>query len=298
MNLSPKTQILLAAILMSAAQFVVYGPVLNNSFLKYDDDVYVYENKNIKTLNAETVAAMFARPYYRSYTPIAILSHAIDYSIWRDSSWGHHLTGLLLHSMNSVLVFLLSILILSIYRESRKEGRQIRSAGLLFRADSSIVTGAFLAAVFYSLHPVRAESVAWVSDRKDLLLALFLLPCIMAYIKYDGVRGTKRALPWFLVSLGFYVLAVLSKSIATIAPLLLISLDWCLLHRHEIRQKWGTLLLEKFPFFILSIGFGILAMVATKESQLSDVVMKMSSLQRALMPFYSVVFYPVKILAP
>ena len=87
MTSTRRMQVVLAALLLVAAQFVVYSPALHHSFLKYDDDVYVYENKNVQVLNTQTVSWMFAHPYYRSYTPLALLSHAIDYSLWKDNPW-------------------------------------------------------------------------------------------------------------------------------------------------------------------------------------------------------------------
>jgi len=292
-----RLHIALAVISLIAAQFVVYGPALNNSFLKYDDDVYVYENKNIQTLNAESIAWIFARPYYRSYTPLALLSHSVDYSLWKDNPWGHHLTSLLLHTVNVVLMFLLGLIVLSLARGNLREGASEPHRPLL-NVDGSVLVGTLIAIAFYSLHPVRVESVAWVSDRKDLLVTVFLLLCIIAYIKYDAARGTSSAVKWFLISLVCFLLAVLSKTIATVTPLLLLSLDWLLLHRQEMKKKWRTLLIEKSPFLILSLGFGILATIAARESQLSDIVMRMSPPQRFLMPFYTVVFYPTKILVP
>lgn len=289
--------VLLASALLAAVQLAVYVPSLQNAFVKYDDDIYVFENKNIQVLNAETVSWMFARPYYRSYTPLALVSHAIDWKIWGNNPWGHHLTSLLLHAVNGILMFVLGVIVLSVLGSRPSAGKHTPFQ-ILSTANMSVVAGSFVAALLWALHPMRVESVAWVSDRKDLLVALFLLLCIISYVHYDAVRGTPRALRWFLISFGFFVLAALSKSIAVVAPVVLVVLDWLLLHRGIYKKGSRGLLLEKIPPLIISIACGVLSSMAAAGSQTSDIVMRMSSLQRALMPFYSVMFYPVKVVAP
>jgi hypothetical protein len=295
MNSQRSRILFLASAVLVLGQFLVFGPALDGSFLKYDDDIYVYENKNIQKLNPETVAWMFARPYYRSYTPLALLSHAIDYAFWKNDPWGHHLTGLLLHSANTVLMFLLGLVVLSMAVKGPRDGGAFRR---LREAPGSVVMGSFIAALLFSLHPLRVESVAWISDRKDLLVAFFLLLSVMSYLQYESVRGTRRALRWFLLTLGLFVLAILSKSIAIVVPFLLVALDGLLLTRERFREQWRQRTMEKAPFLIVSVAFGVLAAVAAAGSQLSDIVARMSSLQLVVMPFYSLSFYPVKILLP
>jgi Tfp pilus assembly protein PilF len=276
-----------AVVALVTLQFIVYAPALNNGFVRYDDDIYVYNNSNIQSLSAETIAWMFARPYYRSYTPLALLSHAIDYRMWKDNPWGHHLTSLLLHCVNCALVFIVaSVLLQKVYSSNSPTSR------------APVFFGALVTATLYSIHPIQVESVAWVSDRKDLLLTLFWMLCVLAYLRYDAVRRTKKSILWFLVSLGCFICALLSKTIAIVAPLVLISLDLLVLHRGASHVPRRSLLLEKIPFLLLSIAFGLLSLWAAKSSQLNDVVASMSSFQRALMPLYTIALYPIKLLAP
>lgn len=297
-RLSPTWQIFLASLVLIALQVLVFSPALDNEFLKYDDDVYVYENANIQTLKAVNVAWMFARPYYRSYTPLTLLSHAVDYRLWGNNPWGHHLTSLLLHSANTVLVFLLGLMLLRVVRPKPGGTTLETSTAPAPFADTASVVGMFVASLLFSLHPIRVESVAWVSDRKDLLVVLFALSCCMAYLKYDAYRGTKRALLWYLGSLLFFALALLSKSVAVVVPAVLIFLDMFLLHRTNRRSIWTSLVAEKIPFLMLSLAFGIFAIIAAKESQLSTIAAKLSTAQWVLLPLYSIMFYPVKMLWP
>ncbi len=295
MKSNHRITLLICSIGLVILQFIVYAPALNNAFVHYDDNTYVYQNANIKSLNAETVSGMFARPFFRSYTPLALLSHAVDYAVWKENPWGHHLTNLLLHSINVIFVFLLCAIILSRY-SSRANKADRR--GLFSFVNAASIAGACISATLYSLHPVRVESVAWVSDRKDLLLALFLLISVIAYLKYDEKRGTPAAAMWFMAALSTNILALLSKSIATVTPLLLLSLDAFMLHRSARREEWKKLLFEKTPFFVLSAGFSLLAVWAARGSIMSDIVAEMTTTQRILLPFYTLIFYPVKFLVP
>ncbi len=295
MTSSQRTTVLLCSLLLVLFQVPAYAPALNGAFLHYDDNTYVYGNAMVKALNAETVSAMFSHPYFRSYAPLVLLSHAVDYALWNGNPWGHHLTSLLLHSANVVLVFLLGAVILS---PRRLSAAGVPAQPLFSLINENAIAGAFVAAALYSLHPMRVESVAWVSDRKDLLLALFLLSSVLAYLQYDHQRGTPAGVKWFVASLGCTVLALLSKSIATMTPLLLLSLDGLLLHRRASGAEWRRLLFEKSPYFLLSAGFGLLAVWAAPGEGLNDVVAKMTTMQKMLMPFYSLMFYPAMQLVP
>jgi len=285
-------------LLLVALQFLVYGAALDSQFLKYDDDVYVYENANIQKLDAESIAWMFARPYYRSYTPLTLLSHAVDVQLWGNDPWGHHLSNLVLHSINAVLVFLFGLMIFPVARLATGGETPDTTRVSLASPEIADVIGAFFAAAIFSLHPVRVESIAWVSDRKDLLLAFFTLLCCMAYMRYETCRGTRRAVRWYLASLLLFVLAGLSKSIALVIPVVLILFDALLLRTRARGITWTTLVMEKVPFFIVSIAFGMLAIAAARGSQTSYIVTDFSPAQVTLNPFYSIMFYPAKLLWP
>jgi protein O-mannosyl-transferase len=295
---SRKWVVAFAVLVIVAVQFLVYRPVLNNEFLNYDDDAYVYENPNIKKLDAESVAWIFAKPYYRSYTPLTFVSHAVDYKLWGKNPWGHHLGNLLLHTVNSVFVFLFGLMLLQAAQRRYGADNPGLSPEPRSVPDNATLVSAFLAAVLFSMHPMRVESVSWVSDRKDLLLAFFVLPCCMTYFKYEASRGTRHAIRWYLASLFLFVLALAAKSIAVVVPLLLMLVDILLLGKGVGKGGWKAIALEKVPFLLLSAGFGAIALGAVGKSQLPHIITKLSAFQRVLLPFYSIMFYPAKILWP
>jgi protein O-mannosyl-transferase len=288
---------ILAAIFLVALQFAVFGRSLDYAFLKYDDDVYVYENQDVQRLDAESIAWLFAKPYYRSYTPLPLLSHAIDFRLWGLAPWGHHLTSLILHCINSILLFFFVLQVLRITREPAGDAGKELPPRPVGEPDTAGPLGAFVAAAIFSLHPMRVESVAWVSDRKDLLLLLFMLPACMAYLRYDANRNTKRGLRWYLVSLVCVVLAAFSKSIAVVAPVLFLLFDAFLTRRHR-SMTWNGLLTEKIPFFIVGGTFGAIAIVAAGGSRPNEIMNTFSTAEQVFLPFYSIMFYPVKMLWP
>jgi len=283
-----------AGILLAVISFLFYTPALDNQFLRYDDDTYVYDNGLIQDLSAESVLWIFANPYFRSYTPVTLLSHALDFKIWKMDPWGHHLANLILHSMNTLWVYLLSVMILKMTRIENGSRRPLLTPPSSF----TIIAAGAIAALLYALHPMRVETVAWVSDRKDLLFAAFGLPSCMAYIKYSTARETPKALPWYLVSLGLLVLALLSKSIAVTIPIVFLLLDVFLLHPGRWKELRKALLLEKAPFLIACAFVVIMAMKGATGNLPNEIVANMSTTERLLLPFYSILFYVWKTLWP
>lgn len=146
------------------------------------------------------------RPYFINWHPLTMLSYAVDYRFWCLDPFGNHLTNIVFHGLNTALVFLLAV-------------RLIRLSG---GAERGAVAAGVYAAFFFGLHPVHVESVAWVSERKDVLSAFFFILSVLAYIGY-AEGGLKR---WCAATLLFFVLALLSEPIAVTLPAVLLLLDF------------------------------------------------------------------------
>src|SRR5262245_62612926 len=144
------------------------------------------------------------------WIPVALLSFSLDYAVWGMNPFGYHLTNVLLHAANSVLLYVLALGLL---------GRALPAA-----APRAIMLGAAVAALFFALHPLRAESVAWITERRDGLSTLFYLVTVLAYVKASELDGAPRR-RWLAVSLGAYTLGLLSKSLIMSLPLALLVLD-------------------------------------------------------------------------
>ena len=231
MNNSRAGRYLIVAALVAAFTFLVYLPTLQNDFVNYDDDYYIYNNLHIRLIDITFFKWAFGGIYAKNWHPLTWLSHAVDYSVWGPNPLGHHLTSIVIHALNTLLVVLLAIQLLAVVKSRQRAGEQ-GGTGL---SEATIVTTGAVAGLLFGLHPIHVESVAWASERKDLLCAFFFLLSLLAYIKYarfiTAEKNVTKPISWlsdkhYLLSLGFFVLALLSKSMAVTLPLVLLIVDW------------------------------------------------------------------------
>lgn len=208
----------------------MFGQILRHDFINYDDDAYVYDNPAVvKGLTAEGFAAAFRETDLYLWTPLTRLSHMLVVELVGLQPWGHHLTNLLLHTATAILLFLVL----------RK------MTGALWRS-------AFVAAVF-AIHPLHVESVAWVSERKDTLSALFFALTLLTYLRNLDQPSSR----WrYSLLAGVFALGLLAKPMLVTLPFLLLLLDYWPLRRVEAYRlrpaDWWPLLVEKLPLFLLA----------------------------------------------
>ena len=229
---------------LAAITFAVFGRTVHDDFVNYDDSVYVYESAQVtKGLTLNGIAQVFIHGSYDNWDPLTAISHMLDCQFYGLNAGGHHLTNILLHTATAILLFLVL--------------RQM--TGALWRS-------AFVAAVF-AIHPLRVESVAWVTERKDVLSGLFFMLTIGAYVRY-----ARR--PWSPARYGLVVLlfalGLMSKPMLVTLPFVLLLLDYWPLKRysHPALAAGGTgpvdlpgnfsvplrLIVEKIPLLVLSIA--------------------------------------------
>lgn len=234
----------LVALFLLAAVLLVFGRTGDYPFITYDDDVYVYENPIVsRGLTSEGVAAAFSTFHAGNWHPLTWISHMLDISLFGMAPGAHHLVNVAFHAANVLLLFLF-------FR---------RTSGSLWRS-------AFVAALF-GLHPLHVESVAWVSERKDVLCAFFFLLTLLAYARYVDRPCWQRYLPVG----GLFVLALLSKPMAVTLPPLLLLLDFWPLARCSGPAAAGkrlpvttTRFIEKVPLFLLSGASCVVTALAQK----------------------------------
>ena len=248
----------LGALAVGLLVVLLYLPALRNGFVNWDDDVYVTSNPQIRSLAPSSWLRAFTHVHAASgnWHPLTLVSHAVDYAIWGLRPAGHHLTSILLHGFNAALVVLVAVRLL----QARRAGRARSWPGML-------AAGA-TAGLLFGLHPLRVESVAWVSERKDLLAALFYLLGVLSYLRYAG-HTAAVVRPWtdrrYLTTLLCFVLSLLSKPTALSFPFVLLIIDWYPLYRLNgagVRR----LLLEKIPFFALDLGLATVTVLGQRAS--------------------------------
>jgi hypothetical protein len=207
---------------------------LRGQFVEWDDSTHITRNALIRTLTFENVRLMFTKPIAKLYCPLTSLSYAIDYQLWGHDPFGYHLTNLLLHLANTVLVLIL-----------------VRK--ILYNRYEPATMTAILAAAIFGVHPLRVESVAWVTERKDVLFAFFYFCALLVYWRWLEAHKPRD----YWACFGLFVAAALSKATAVTFPAVLLLID------HFVAKRKARE--EKIPFFIVSL----IIMAVTFVSQAS-----------------------------
>lgn len=265
-----------APFLIVLATVVCFWPALSNEFVNWDDFSLLTMNSSFRGFSLSHLKWMFTTFHMGHYMPLSWLSYALDHAIWGMNSLGFHATNVLLHALNAVLVYFLTLRLLAAARPHK--GSEPSWALPL--------AGAW-AALFFSIHPLRVESVAWATERRDVLSAFLFLAAVLAYIRYCR----DRARPWYAVVLALFILSLLAKAIGIVFPLMLLLLDIYPLRRWHRERKITPLLWEKAPFVVLALAFMPLAMMAQVSSQAALSFYSHGFFQRLAQASFSVVFY-------
>src|SRR6267378_7369873 len=243
MNDLIRRQPLLLSVVLFAAVLWAFWPATQNGFVGYDDPVYVTGNGHVQQgFSWKNVEWAFTASDGGNWHPITWFSHMADCELFGLSPWGHHFINVLFHALNSVLVFLA---LRCLTRKTDPAG-----TGATWRS--------FMVAAFFGLHPLRVESVAWVSERKDVLSTFFALLTLLAYAKYvSSVEGCgernfeirnpksegnlsranlKRVTLLYLLTLLLFVLGLMSKPMLVTLPFVLLLLDYWPLRRLEVQN--------------------------------------------------------------
>jgi Flp pilus assembly protein TadD len=223
----------------AALTLAVYSPVIGFDFVNLDDQLYVYENPNVRAgFTPEGIRWAFTSLDANIWHPLTWLSHMLDWQLFGPNASGHHATGLLLHVACTLLLFMAL---------SRMTDRFWESAAV---------------AALFALHPLHVESVAWVSERKDVLSTFFFILTLLAYPRYAENRSAGRALAVIIP----YALGLMAKPMLVTVPFLLLLLDvWPLRRFGETGLRWAAakpLVIEKIPLVLLAVPAGIMAVVA------------------------------------
>ncbi|MCC7222675.1 MAG: tetratricopeptide repeat protein [Chitinophagales bacterium] len=279
----PKTLMCLGLILALTA--LAFARALGNDFINWDDPDYVYESEFITSLSAESLRRMFTESIVSNYHPLSILSLAIDYTFSGLKPFGYHLSNYILHLINVVLVFVFTRRVALDYWQS-DANMATDTTHHNWQWRSSVV--GLIVAVLFAIHPLHVESVAWVSERKDMLYTLFMLPAFIAYMNYRKTNSKAQ----YVAALFFYLLSLLSKPSAVVFPILLLCLDY--LHRRAWSMAW---LIEKIPFFALSFLFGIITINVQVDTAIGEFA-QYSIPQRICFASYGFVMYIIKLFFP
>jgi tetratricopeptide (TPR) repeat protein len=268
--------------------FAASSPALLNTFVDWDDAILFRNNAGYRGLGWTQIRWMFTNVMMGHWVPLTWLTHGVDYVLWEMNPAGYHLVNLLFHAANAAVFFLIA--------------RRLLAAATALSGVSLRVAGA-TAALFFGLHPLRAESVAWVTERRDVVSGLFFLLAVLAYLRAassdDGRRRWKLA-----VSAGCFVLAFTAKSMVMTLPVVLVLLDiyplrrldgrWWRWREEPARSVWK----EKIPFVAIAAAGAVVAYYAQAANSFITSFSKVPWSSRPSIVAYGLWFYLSKTAMP
>ncbi len=245
--------------------FLVYINTINNDFVHWDDIDQIIDNPDIRALNWSTIRSMFTKSYVNMYQPLVTLSFAVERSLFGTDPRVYHFTNLFFHLLNILLVY-----------------------AVIHRIVGHQPTALF-AALIFAIHPMHVESVAWVTERKDVLYTFFYLSALLLFIRFENEQQQK----WYWWSLGVYLMSLLSKSAAVTLPAALVLIRW-------YWQKQWTMqgVFRLLPYLVLAIIFGIISLITQQPQQNDAFFQSYTLIDRLLISLYPIAFYALKYVVP
>ena len=237
---SPRNRAALICFLLAGVTLASYSSIIGNPFIVFDDEQYITNNAHVMAgLTWANAAWAFTTGYFSNWHPLTWLSYMLDYELFGLDPGLHHWMNLLFHVANTLLLF-----------------------AWLYRSTGSHWRSALVAALF-ALHPVHVESVAWASERKDVLCTFFGLLTLLAYTRY----ARKPSWSQYLVVCLCLVLGLMSKPMLVTLPCVLLLLDFWPLQRFGVKTDGGTsitlgrAMLEKLPLFCLAVASSVITVI-------------------------------------
>jgi len=273
-------------VLVTSAAFL---PALQNQFLRWDDHKNFLGNPHYRGLGWIHLRWMWTT-HLGHYIPLTWMTLGLDYVLWGMNPLGYHLTNLLLHAANAVLFYFVAFRILGLGLPDPGDRRQ-----------ADLVLSAGFAALVFAIHPLRVESVAWVTERRDVLSGLFYLSAILIYLR-TCERG-ERGRGWYWAAVGLFACALLSKSMVVNLPIVLLILDVYPLRRLGGATGWWSeparrVYVEKIPFVLLATAAAAIAVMAQLSVHAAASLAQLSVPGRVAVSAYGLSFYLWKMVVP
>jgi tetratricopeptide (TPR) repeat protein len=263
-----------------AAVFAAFSPALSAGFVDWDDPGNFLENTSYRGLALANLKWMATTFLGGPYQPLSWLTLGIDHALWGMDARGYHFTNVCLHAIGAVAFYYLATLLLPLCRRDLGE--------------RTIVLASAFAALLFAVHPLRVESVAWITERRDVLSGIFFVLTIAWYLRSRTVERASDRRKWYVASLVALTVSLLSKATGMSMPFVLLALDmW------PLRRSLRSALADKIPFLLVAIPFAIVAMIGQSAPPRHLSTLAEHGIgQRIAQASYSAVFYPWKTLVP
>ena len=282
---------ILISLLYILLSFYVYRGTSGHGFLHWDDPLYVVGNEHVQKLSTDNLWWMLTKYHANNWHPVSWLSHAIDVALWGNNPARHHQTNIFIHSLNSICLFFLALTLIRTANNKNNSDQKTTP-------DNKVVLASFLAGLLFLIHPQHVESVAWISERKDLLCALFFMLSIIAYLRFTltGKSFLKT------ISMLLYIFSLMSKSMAVSLPLVLLILDYYPLRRLDsgvnLKNSLAERIKEKSVYILAAFATAIIAIISQYAGGAVRSLDELSLLSRFVNAANSLIFYIYKFLLP
>lgn len=294
----------LCGALVCIITFAVFWPTMHNEFVNWDDDKTIVENPQFRGLTGENLQWMFTTHHTGHWQPLSWITLALN-AEWAQSAYGnpidprpYHLTNNFIHMFNALLVYLLALRLLRIAARPHETDSQ---------SSIALPLAAAFAALLFSVHPLRVESVAWATERRDVLSAMFFLGTLLCYLQAVAANAhssQSRARFFYILSIALAALGLLAKSIGVVLPAIMLILDVYPLRRLPIDpRRWfdrsvSRVFAEKIPFLILAIVGSLIAVIAQRSAGAMLEIDQLGAGHRVYVMTHGFAFYVLKTVAP
>jgi len=275
-----RTETIFYILLVTVITLAAFYPVIKCSFTNLDDDIMVETNIKIRNLSVKNITSFFTSYYWGLYHPFVLLSYSIEYKYFGLNPHAYHITNLILHLFNCLLVYWLIFLI----------------------TNKTYI--AFIVSILFGIHPLHVESVTWITERKDVLYTLFFLSSIISYIYYCKQKieyETRNRIEthsvffnkYYSISLILFLFSLMSKPMSVTFPFLLLLYDY-----YANNRITKSNLLEKLPFFVIAFIFTMITLSAQSPPGKIKLSHSTTLLDTILNPNFALLFYPIKMIFP
>ena len=253
-------------LLFISCLLVYFNSFQNELIYNWDDAGYILKNPYIDSLSWQNIKDIFSNFYFSNYQPLTLIVYAVIFKFVGTKVFLYHFVQFIFHVLNTFLVYKFISLL---------QNKKWISIGV---------------ALLFAVHPMHVESVAWISEMKDVLYTFFFLLALITYHYY--VNKSDKKTKWYLLTIFLFILSLLSKPSAVIFSVVLLAMDLY----YERLWRWRTWI-EKIPFFLLSLGFGIITILA-QEGAIQELGPVLKGYERALIVIYSYILYLWKFFLP
>jgi tetratricopeptide (TPR) repeat protein len=284
----------LVPVIVVVATCGCFFPAFWNQFVEWDDYDNLVNNAHYRGLGWSQLRWMWTTFHMGPYQPLSWMTLGLDYLIWGMNPLGYHLTNVILHTGNAVLFYFICRRLLLIAL-SVTENERSRKVSL----------SAAFAALFFAIHPLRVESVAWATERRDVLSGFFFLWTLYCYLRANSnIHAGASSRRWISIAVLAYVLSLLSKAIAITLPIVLVILDIYPLRRLQWDPRQGFVpsargvLQEKIPFVLMAVPFALVALIGQQQASALKPLESYGVVSRLSQALYGASFYLWKTLVP